>query len=164
MILVTVGTHPDGFPRMVRKMDAIAAESSEEVIMQISYSSYKPRNAKYFDFVPLFEMERLIKAARLIVTHDGAGSILTALKYNKPMIVIPRLKKFGECNYDNKVEWTQLLERENRLKLVYDVGELDELLMTYAQTPSTCSSEKEKLIAELNVYLEKWNKQRARLR
>ena len=42
MILVTVGTHPQGFDRLVRPMDELAALLEEEVIIQFGSSSYEP--------------------------------------------------------------------------------------------------------------------------
>jgi UDP-N-acetylglucosamine transferase subunit ALG13 len=47
MIFVTVGTHYQGFDRLIRKMDEIAGKIEEDVIMQIGSTQYKPINAKY---------------------------------------------------------------------------------------------------------------------
>ena len=42
MIFVTVGTHDQGFKRLVKKMDEIAGQIDEEVVMQIGSTDYKP--------------------------------------------------------------------------------------------------------------------------
>jgi UDP-N-acetylglucosamine transferase subunit ALG13 len=83
VIFVTVGNHYQSFERLVRKMDEIAGRIDEKVIMQFGTTEYKPVNAKYFDFIESFEeIDRLNKEARVVVSHTGVGSILTALEQN----------------------------------------------------------------------------------
>ena len=53
MIFVTTGTHSQGFDRLIQKMDEIAGKINEEVIMQIGSAKYKPKNAKFFNFIKL---------------------------------------------------------------------------------------------------------------
>jgi len=40
MIFVTVGTHDQGFERLVKKMDEIAGQIDEEVVIQVGYTDY----------------------------------------------------------------------------------------------------------------------------
>lgn len=47
MIFVTVGTHEQQFNRLVEYMDKWAIKNDEEVVIQIGYSTYKPRVAKW---------------------------------------------------------------------------------------------------------------------
>lgn len=124
MIFVTVGTHNQSFDRLVRKADEIAGEIEEEVVIQRGNSGYKPRYAKYFDFAPRDEMEKWVERARVVVTHGGAGSIVFALSKNKPVVVVPRRKKYGEHVNDHQLELARALEEEGRVKMVLDVEEL----------------------------------------
>lgn len=128
MILVTVGNYYKGFPRLVEKMDEIAGKISEDVTMQIGNTDFEPRNADYFRFTSEAKINELYLDARIVVCHDGAGSMLTALKYNKPTIVIPRLKEYGEHAYDNPADLAKELEREKRVILVFDVNRLEEVI------------------------------------
>jgi beta-1,4-N-acetylglucosaminyltransferase len=89
LILVTVGTHTDGFDRLVKEMDRLAFQMEEEVVIQTGATKYAPRSARWFDYAPQSEMERLTREARVVVSHAGSGSILTALAYRKPLIVMP---------------------------------------------------------------------------
>lgn len=128
MILVTVGMHTDGFLRLIEEMDRIASTIEEEVIMQIGATRYKPRTASYFDFTTLNHMEELCKRARIIVSHAGAGSILTALKYGRPLVVVPRLQKYDEHMDDHQLELAEVLSQAGVLLVAYETLELVEKL------------------------------------
>ncbi len=151
MIFVTVGTHPKGFPRLVKKMDEIAEKLDEEVMMQMGYTNYKPRKARFFNFVSFQEIQKLNQLARIVITHDGAGSIIVALQSAKPTIVVPRMKKYGECNYDNKAELAVELEKEGLLKVVYNVNDLEKIMK---EIPVNYLKSKDKGIAfKLRAYI-----------
>ncbi|MFZ3382333.1 MAG: PssE/Cps14G family polysaccharide biosynthesis glycosyltransferase [Candidatus Methanoperedens sp.] len=129
MIFVTVGNHYQGFERLVKKMDEIAGRIDEKVIMQIGTTEYKPVNAEYFDFIDSFEeIERLNREARVVVSHAGVGSILTALEQVTPVIIVPRLKKFDEHMDDHQLEIAEAMSENHNVKAVYDVEELENCL------------------------------------
>lgn len=130
MILVTVGTHVLGFERLVKKMDEIASRIDEEVIIQIGHTSYTPKHAKYFDFKNYQDMEELIKKARIVVTHGGAGSILIGLAYRKPVISVPRLKEYNEVYVDHQLDLVYMLANQKRIIAVYNLELLEKSLNT----------------------------------
>jgi beta-1,4-N-acetylglucosaminyltransferase len=96
MILVTVGASNIPFDRLVSAMDMLAAELDERVIIQYGNSTYKLLHAEGFAWTTRPEMEQLSSEARVIVAHSGAGTIITGLKYLKPMIIVPRLPELNE--------------------------------------------------------------------
>jgi beta-1,4-N-acetylglucosaminyltransferase len=128
MILVTVGTHVIGFDRLVKKMDEIASTIHEEVIIQIGNTKYKPKYTKYFTFKDYQEMEQLIKEARVIVTHGGAGTILVALAQGKTVISVPRLKEYNEVLVDHQLDLVYTLANEKRIIAVYNLELLERAL------------------------------------
>jgi beta-1,4-N-acetylglucosaminyltransferase len=128
MILVTVGTHVRGFERLVRKMDEIASKIDEEVIIQIGNTEYKPQHSKFFTFKSYQEMEQLIKEARVIVCHGGAGTILLALKQGKTVISVPRLKEYNEVLVDHQLDLVYTLANEKRIIAVYNLDLLEKAL------------------------------------
>ena len=91
MIFVTIGMHTKGFDRLVKKMDEIAGNIDEEVIIQTGGTSFKPQNATWFDFTTEEEIKELCRKASVVVTH-AAMSILDAWEYGKPVVVVPRLR------------------------------------------------------------------------
>jgi len=128
MILVTVGTHVIGFDRLVKKMDEIASTINEEVIIQIGNTKYEPKYTKYFTFKDYQEMELLIKEARVIVTHGGAGTILVALAQGKTVISVPRLKEYNEVLVDHQLDLVYTLANEKRIIAVYNLELLEKAL------------------------------------
>ncbi len=152
MILVTVGMHPMGFERLVRKMDEIAAELEDEVIMQIGGTKYAPRNAKHFNFTTEQEMRELCQKARIVVTHGGVGSILEAIKSEAIVIAVPRLKKLGEVIDDHQSCLVRELEKEGKLAAVYDIDMLEEALQRENVEPSKLANDR-RLINALKDYV-----------
>jgi beta-1,4-N-acetylglucosaminyltransferase len=130
VILVTVGMHTDGFLRLVQAMDHIAAQIDEEVVMQIGNTPYEPRWTRWFTFASQQEIENLCQRARVIVCHAGAGSILTAMRYKRPLVVMPRRKRFGEVVDDHQLELAEALSRANLLQVAYQPAELLEKVGT----------------------------------
>jgi len=158
LIFLTVGLHTQGFERLVRKMDEIAASIEETVVMQIGHSSYMPKKAIWFRFTDSAEIHKLHKKARLIVTHAGAGCILTALSYRKPLIVVPRLKRFNEHVDNHQVQLAQELERQGLLAVVYDVDDLMPLVENANRTPrKRRSTTRNILINSLKKYINQEN-------
>ena len=52
MIFVALGTQKFNFNRLLKKIDLLISrgEISEQVIAQIGYSTYKPKNYKFYTF------------------------------------------------------------------------------------------------------------------
>lgn len=110
-------------------MDEIAGKTDEPIIMQIGYTTYKPVNAEYFRFLESFEeILRLNREARVVVSHAGAGSIVTALKEKSPVIVIPRLKKYNEHMNDHQLEIAKAMSENKNVTVIYDIETLDDYL------------------------------------
>jgi beta-1,4-N-acetylglucosaminyltransferase len=128
MILVTVGTHVRGFERLIHKMDDIAGRIQEEVVIQIGNTDYQPKYAKFFKFKNYQEMEQLMKEARVIICHGGAGTILLALKHGKTVISVPRLKEYNEVLVDHQLDLVYTLANEKRIIAVYNMELLEKAL------------------------------------
>ena len=109
MILVTVGMHPQGFERLVCAADKMAALIEEPVTIQRGSTRFRPSYAKSFDFVNEGEMQEWLAQARVVVSHSGAGSILSALQAGKPLVAVPRLRRFAEVYDDHQLELAEAL-------------------------------------------------------
>jgi UDP-N-acetylglucosamine transferase subunit ALG13 len=126
VIYGTVGTHDSDFGRFIQALDAIALSTGEQVIIQTGLSATLPRHAEFFTFKPRTEVLSLQRDARVIVCHAGVGSIIDALKAEKPLVVVPRLKCHGEHNNDHQLDIAQAVERRGWGKAVTDVAQLSE--------------------------------------
>jgi len=125
---VTVGTHNQGFDRLVKKADILAKKLKEEIIIQKGHTKYSPVNCRHFDFADQNKFEKLCKEASIVITHGGVGSIITPLKMGKRIIVVPREKRFGEHTDDHQIQITKELERGKRIIAVYNINNLEEAI------------------------------------
>ncbi len=103
MIFVTVG-HQMPFDRLIRAMDEWAgAARRSDVFAQIGRAEYQPKSIRATDFLSPGEFEQHIEQASAVVAHAGTGTIIAALQRGKPLLVLPRLSKFGETRNDHQV-------------------------------------------------------------
>lgn len=129
MIFVTVGTHDQGFERLVKKMDEIAGQIDEKVVIQVGYTDYKPVNAEWFKFVDMEKIKDYYQNSRVIIAHAGAGTLLDSFQFNKPILVVPRLKKYDEHIDDQQLELAEALTRTKKAIAVYDIEKMKDSLL-----------------------------------
>ena len=84
MIFVTVGTTK--FEELVKKIDKIAPELGENVLIQLGNGKYKPRNCKWFRFSP--NLDKYYKKADLVISHDGAGTLFELINLGKRVVAL----------------------------------------------------------------------------
>jgi UDP-N-acetylglucosamine transferase subunit ALG13 len=84
-------------------MDRIAPTLDEPVFAQIGHEGYRPRNMEWAETVTPRLFEETCRTASRIVSHAGIGTILTARRLGKPLIVFPRRVEFGEHRNDHQV-------------------------------------------------------------
>ncbi|MDE5566597.1 MAG: hypothetical protein K2I77_06385 [Anaeroplasmataceae bacterium] len=134
MIFVTVGTHEQGFDRLVKKIDFLIRDNilTEEVIIQKGYTSYQPEHCKCYDFLPYEEMQKYQEEARLIITHGGPASFLYPLSISKIPIVVPRQKSFNEHINDHQLDFSRkMVEKKMPIIVVEDVEDLMTKIQNY---------------------------------
>lgn len=128
MILVTVGTQLP-FDRMMMWLDNWAEQNPDvEFYCQIGPGHYKPKHAKYARYLPPQQLNDLVLASEVIVSHAGMGSILTALKYQRPIIIVPRLHSEGEHRNDHQVATAKWLQDRPGITVASDEATLHQLL------------------------------------
>lgn len=158
MILATVGTHTQGFNRLVIAIDELAAGIEEEIIIQSGNSDYKPVNAKHFSFTSSQEMEQLFIDARIVITHAGSGSIFTCLLHQKKMIVVPRLAKYKEHFDNHQIQLAKAMEKEGKAVCLIELSQeniRNALMNTIKINPGTINNRS--LIEALKMQLDVWN-------
>jgi len=163
MIFVTVGTDTHQFNRLLREIDVLIEKKiiKERVIAQIGNSEYRPKNYDYFRFADYKKYIGLIKKARLVVSHGGAGTIITVLSYKKPLIVVPRLKKFGEHTDDHQKELVTQLDKDKRAIAVLNIKKLGEFIKKVKACELNVKEQKTvKIISILSKKIEIWSKER----
>ena len=130
MIFVTIGTHPDQFDRLIRRIDEIAPLIKEEIIVQKGFTKYIPKNVKYFEFTD--KMDEYYKNARLVIAQSATSLIEFIIKYGKPVITVPREAKYKEHINDHQVEFAEYFSKKSGVLMIRDMEKITpELLKTY---------------------------------
>ena len=101
MIFVTVGEQLP-YDRLIRAVDSWAEKSTLEVFAQIGRTSFRPQNIAFKDFLSQEEYKEKFLAAHLIVAHAGMGTIISAIEFRKPLLVMPRQALLGEVRSDHQ--------------------------------------------------------------
>jgi len=137
MIFVTTGTQAP-FNRLVRAMDIIANDlRDEEIIVQAFGVDFETKNLKIIAFLNPVEYDEIFSRAKLIVSHAGMGSIVSALTKDKPIIVIPRKAILGEHRNDHQMEGAKKLESLGYIPVAYDEHELKVKIMEMLSIATT---------------------------
>lgn len=126
MIYVAVGTQKFQFNRLLIILDELVTSGviKEEVFAQIGNCTYAPTHYAYKNFLSKEEFNEYISNSSLLITHSGVGTIISGLKQNKPVIVMPRLAKYGEHVDDHQF---QIAESFAAKDLILMCGENDDL-------------------------------------
>ena len=124
MIYVTVGTMFLDFPRLVNAMDEIARDIGEQVIVQTGMGTTLPAHCEHFDFKPREEVLGIQRGARAVVCHAGIGCVSDALRMQRPLIVVPRLKRYNEHMNDHQMELARAVEARGWGRVILDMREL----------------------------------------
>lgn len=130
MIFVTVGTQLP-FDRLVKSVDAWAGNNrEEEIFAQVGPSKYKPQNFSFSEFVKPSEANRYFQQSELVVSHAGMGSILTALRFRKPILILPRLASLGEHRNEHQLATSKWLNGKPGVYVATADDEISALLDT----------------------------------
>lgn len=161
MIFITVGTAKFQFNRLLEEVDRLvgAKKIKDKVIAQAGYSDYKPKNYEYFSFTDSDRIERLNKTADIVISHAGAGCIISALKYNRPVIVVPRLARFKEHSNDHQKEIAKELAEQGKVVAVFDMKKLGDAVRRMKNfNPKGAKAGKLPIINILGKYLQEIEK------
>lgn len=123
MIIVTVGMQL-GFDRLIAAMDTLAPRLGMPVIAQTGRGSYVPRNMEARQKIAPAEFETLVGEARLIVSHAGIGTVLTAARCKKPILLMPRRADIGEHRNDHQLATVRKLAGRPGIVVASDESEL----------------------------------------
>jgi len=123
MILVTIGTQAP-FNRLIRAMEDMAKDIEEEIIVQAFDLDFEPKHLKILGNVPTDEFNSLVANSNIIISHAGMGNIISAMQYLKPIVILPRLSKFGEHRNDHQLATAKKMASLNYVTSVYSTDEL----------------------------------------
>lgn len=124
MIFVTVGTQIP-FDRLIKMVDEIAPElGGEKIIAQSCDGTNQPRHFSTCRFIEPARFEEIMNEARIIVAHAGTGSIISAMKRRKPLVVVARSAALGEHRNEHQKATAEYFARSSNLCVATDSATL----------------------------------------
>jgi beta-1,4-N-acetylglucosaminyltransferase len=152
VIFVTVGTNEARFDRLLEAVQALS--TSEEIVVQHGSSTIVPANAtRAYDFLLFGDLVREMREARVVLTHAGIGSIMTALSCGKRPIVAARLVAHREAVDDHQLPVARRLETAGLVTLVEDLSRLEEAVARAGAEVELELGADERLVSDLRDYV-----------
>lgn len=130
MIFLSVGTQ-EPFDRLVRAVDAWAATNAMPVFGQLGAlkpGSYRPTHFEWREFIDADEYQRRIEESRILVAHAGMGSIISALTWGKPLLIMPRRASLGEHRNEHQLATVEKFRARAGIHVAEDEAEVGPLL------------------------------------
>ena len=128
MIFVSVGMQMP-FDRLCRTVDEwCGRRERKDVFMQIGSTSWSPSNCDYAQLLEPDEYAERVAGSSVLVMHAGIGSILAAMKYEKPIIVMPRRASMRETRNDHQTATARMFKKLGGISVALDEFELAERL------------------------------------
>jgi beta-1,4-N-acetylglucosaminyltransferase len=139
MIFIAVGTQ-FGFDRLVRAVDQLIGSGTiqEDVFAQMGPGSYQPQHMRFVQSLPKAEFDQAVQSCTALISHAGIGNISLALSMGKPLLVMPRLPKFGEVVNNHQVDTAKKFEELGHILVAYDETQLPDkikLLKSFVPKP-----------------------------
>ncbi len=158
MILIALGTQDIQFNRLLKEIDRLIEDNTikEEVYAQTGFSDYEPEHFRYVRFTGFEDFNSLLKECSFLITHGGTGTIVSALKMNKKVIAVPRLKEYGEHVDNHQLELIRMYAEKNLIIGLDGVGGLRSAILRIADfRPAKYESGKQNIINIIEGYFQK---------
>lgn len=157
MILVTLGTQNVQFTRLLKELDKLINKKiiKEKVIVQSGYTNYQSKNFETIKLLSMDELNKYINDANIIITHGGVGSILDAIKENKKVIAIPRMKKYEEAANDHQKQIVKKFDELGYIKACNNIKDLEKIYLNLKNfKPQKFVSNNKNFISNLTNYID----------
>ena len=130
MIFVTVGTQL-GFDRLIDAMNEIASQLDEPVVAQVGHERGAGGDWTALDIrrqIAPEAFDALIKDARVVVAHAGIGTILSAQRHRRSLIIVPRQASLREHRNDHQIATARAMVGKPGIQIAWETSHLAELL------------------------------------
>jgi len=102
--------------------------------MQTGRTEWTPTHCDFVRMLEAGEFQDRMQAASVIVAHAGMGSILTAMRFGKPILVMPRRSALMETRNDHQIATCRHFTDLNGINVAVDDDELMKRLDTIDET------------------------------
>ena len=156
-IFVTVGTQV-AFDRLIMAVDAWAAShTGMHIYAQIGETSYRPEHIEYVAMLEPPEFRRRVLWSDVLVAHAGMGSILTALQYGKPIVIMPRQGRLKEHRNDHQLATALHIKEISKVAVAMDADEIPALLVNITRLGASdliSDRASDKLLSAISGFIE----------
>lgn len=133
-VVVSVGTDHHQFDRLLDWVERAQDELGVE--FKVQCGATPPRSGlDAFDYLPVDELEAMMRSADAVVCHGGPGTISLALKAGHRPIVVPRNPRFGEHVDDHQMRYTARLASRGVIDIAVDVDQFLSMVTRPRPTP-----------------------------
>lgn len=157
MIFITLGSQKFQFNRLLKEIDRLVENDTikDEIFAQIGYSDYKPKNYNYKLFLDRNEFSEIMDKCDKVITHGGTGAIIGAIKNDKKVIAVPRLRKFGEHVDDHQLQIIKEFVDMGIIEGCFNESELEQVYVKVQCTDyNKYESNTETIIRNIEKFLE----------
>ncbi|WP_418320787.1 glycosyltransferase [Piscinibacter sakaiensis] len=147
------------FDRLIIAVDAWAGQAGRhDIFAQIGNTAYQPRNFGWKPALPPHEFAEQIRAAELIISHAGMGTIITALTAGKSIVLLPRLVANHEVTTDHQIHTANWAKEKSGIFVSPNVSGLpatitEALNRPLIATPSISASAPADFVANVRRFL-----------
>ena len=113
------------FHRFTQLVQSLADEYHDQIILQYGYSKEPIRTDLItpVDFLSIGDFEKKCREASLVISQAGIGVVISCLSAGAPLVLVPRLSKYGETETDHQLEMQMIineLDATDQIKMVMD--------------------------------------------
>lgn len=127
MIFATVGTQLP-FRRLIDALDAIAERRGLTIVAQTCDPARSYSHLDAHAQLDPASFDRYVDAAELIVGHAGIGTILSARRAGKPLVILPRRASLGEHRNEHQLATAGSVGQREGIHIADDEAELERWL------------------------------------
>lgn len=86
--------------------------------------SYRPKHFEWREFISADEYQEKLEGCRLLVAHAGMGSIISALTWGKPLLMMARRASLGEHRNEHQLATAAKFGARAGIHVAADAGEV----------------------------------------
>lgn len=152
-----VGTHTQQFDRLLSAADQLAEKSGPrfEFFAQTGHSGFHPKNMGWKNFLGEHEFEEKILESSVVIGHAGAGLIISAVSKHKKVIIMPRLKEFGEHTNSHQLDLARHLAEKKKVLAAFDEKSLAGAFAQSRAFEPVVESATQKIVEEIERFVKK---------
>ncbi|MEM1397824.1 MAG: glucuronosyltransferase [Pseudomonadota bacterium] len=149
MIFATVGTQLP-FPRLIDALEDIAKRRDLRILAQTCDAGRQSDVLTLRSKMPPDEFADAFQSAPFIIAHAGIGTVLSARRYRKPLIILARRADLGEHRNDHQLATAAQMRERPGIYVAGNGDSLEDLIVNSGslKPPSAEGSASKRLLVD----------------